>query len=122
MNLFSWLLIGHFIGDWLLQNDEMARGKRSGLFSPHCIVHCAIYSLTQLAVLWYYAPHFSVTPPYFLFLIGIFVSHWIIDATNLAAHWGKWFKQTDTAFVRIVVDQTFHLITLALLIETVLPS
>lgn len=120
MNLFSWLLIGHFIGDWLLQNDEMARGKRMGIFSPQCIVHCTIYSLAQLGTLWIYSTHLSVTPPYFLFGVGVFLTHWLIDATNLASHWGRWFKQTDAPFVRIAVDQTFHFLSLALLITTFL--
>ena len=120
MNLFSWLLVGHFVGDWLLQNDEMARGKRLGLFSYQCLIHCTIYSLTQLATLWIYAMRISTPPPYFLFAVGIFVTHWLIDATNLAARWGQWFKQTDAAFVRIAVDQTFHLITLLILVVTIL--
>ena len=120
MSLFSWLLLGHLVGDWLLQNDEMARGKHSSIISQHCIFHCAIYSLTELIVLWIVSSKFSPSPSYFLFGLGIFFSHWLIDAFNLAAHWGRWIKQTDTMFVRIMVDQTLHLLTLALLVEMIL--
>lgn len=120
MSLFSWLLIGHLIGDWLLQNDNMARYKQSAIFSRQCLFHCTVYSITELAVLWMVTPVALNGSLYILFLLIIFISHWIIDAFSLASRWGRWLKQTDAPFVRIVVDQTFHLITIAVVIETLL--
>ncbi len=120
MSLFSWLLIGHLIGDWLLQNDNMARHKQSAVFSQQCLFHCTVYSITELVVLWMTSPVALNGSLYILFLLTIFISHWIIDAFSLASRWGRWLKQTDAPFVRIVVDQTFHLITIAVVIETLL--
>lgn len=33
-------LVGHLVGDYLLQNDYMALNKKKSSF--HCMVHCSI--------------------------------------------------------------------------------
>ena len=43
MTMFSWLLLGHLLGDWLLQNDWMAQGKRQGFFTLAGLIHFTIY-------------------------------------------------------------------------------
>ncbi len=120
MSVFTWLLIGHLIGDWLLQNDALAQGKRTGIKSIACLLHCLLYTLAQLFTLWIARHYLTQPPPYLLFALFTFATHWLIDATNLAARWGKFIRQTNAAFVRVTVDQTFHLITMAVLIETLL--
>lgn len=120
MSVFTWLLIGHLVGDWLLQNDAMAQGKRTGIKSIACLLHCFLYTLAQVGALWIASKLLPQTPPYLLFALLTFMTHWLIDATNLAACWGILIRQTNAAFVRVTVDQTFHLITLAVLIETLL--
>ena len=49
-----------------------------------------------------------------------FISHWLIDGFQLAARWGAIAGQSSTYFVRIVVDQTFHLLVTAALLEWLL--
>ena len=117
MTLFEWLLVGHLIGDWVFQNDWMARHKQDGLFNRAILVHCAIYTAVLLLV--YFLPS---APPQSLrsFLrVAVFVyfSHWLIDATGLARRWMHFFGQTDVLFMRIAVDQILHVIALALLVE-----
>lgn len=117
MTPFEWLLVSHLIGDWVFQNDWMARHKQNGLLNRAILIHCAVYT----AVLWlvYFllvadSPRLSTS---FLFAFLVYFSHWLIDATGLASRWMRFFRQTDVLFMRIAVDQILHVVALALLVE-----
>ena len=119
MTLFEWLLVGHLIGDWVFQNDWMARHKQNGLFNRAILVHCAIYTAVILLVYF-----LSAAPPQNLravlrIAVFVYLSHWLIDATGLARRWMRFFGQTDVLFMRIAVDQILHVIGLVLLVEFV---
>ncbi len=120
MTLFEWLLVGHLIGDWVLQNDWMARHKQNGLINRAILVHCTVY--TAMLVLVYFLPAASprTLSTALLFAVLVYVSHWLIDATGLARRWMGFFHQTDVLFMRIAVDQILHVVVLALLVEFVL--
>lgn len=120
MTIFEWLLVGHLIGDWVFQNDWMARHKQNGLFNRAILLHCAVY--TFVLVLVYLLPGAAArsTTPTLLFALFVYLSHWLIDATGLASLWMRFFRQTDALFMRIAVDQIFHVVVLALLAEFVL--
>ena len=120
MNLFTWLLLGHCIGDWVLQNDWMAQNKQRTLLNIPCAVHCAVYTLALSVALWLGAPHAFSPLQLGLFLIFIFASHYMIDAPNAAGAWVQFYRQSNTDFVRIVVDQTFHLVVIGALIQLLL--
>ena len=117
MNIFAWFILGHLLGDWLLQSDWMALGKRRGLFTRAGLVHYTVYTLSILGVLYLSneIPRTSSS----LLLIGliVFISHWLIDATNLVKIWMAVAGQRDQIMVRVMVDQTFHLLVLALLAQ-----
>lgn len=117
MNIFTWLLLGHLIGDWMFQNDWMARGKQRRLVTKEILVHCLIYTAVLGATLWVATHEHATAPPYLTILATIFLSHWLIDAANLAGHWVRWWRQSDLLFVRIMVDQTMHVIVLAAVVE-----
>jgi membrane-bound metal-dependent hydrolase YbcI (DUF457 family) len=119
MTLFDWLIIGHFIGDWAFQNEWMVRHKQDSLFNRAVFVHCGIYTLVLLVVLWLTTESLS-GGDFLLFGVVIYLSHWLIDATNAAEHWMHIFQQSNVLFVRIVVDQVAHLLILALLVEFLL--
>lgn len=115
MNTFTWLLIGHLLGDWILQNDWMARGKRTGLLTLPGAVHVAIYTATVVGALW-----FSGTPDRDLaFYLGtgaaVSISHWLIDSGNGAGRWMRLYRQSRLESVRMAVDQVLHLLVLALI-------
>jgi hypothetical protein len=44
----------------------------------------------------------------------VFLSHWLIDGTNLVQQWMRWVGQRDQVMVRVVIDQTLHLLVLAI--------
>ncbi|MEZ4662007.1 MAG: DUF3307 domain-containing protein [Caldilineaceae bacterium] len=120
MNLFTWLFLGHLLGDWVLQNDWMAQNKQRALLNISCLVHCAIYTFTLTLTLWLGRSASYTSAQFSLFFVLTFISHYLIDATNAAGAWSQLFRQSKSVFVRIVVDQTFHLVVIAALIELLL--
>ncbi len=69
MNLFSWLLVGHLVGDWVFQSDWMAQGKRQGLVTPAGMVHFVVYTaVTNHPALQFYKK--SGLSPLYTTLLG----------------------------------------------------
>ena len=114
MVTFLWLSLGHLVGDWLLQNDWMARGKRAGLFTFPGTVHFTIYTAAVMGALWLSGVWDGGPVAYFVGL-AVFLSHWLIDGADLAGWWMRTYRQSDREMVRVMVDQTLHLLVLALL-------
>ena len=115
MNIFDWLLIGHLLGDWLLQNDWMARGKKQAFFTCAGMVHFTLYTATTLGTLWFSNTVATTMTLYLGFGAFIFTSHWLIDATDVVERWMRLYQQSNLALVRLMVDQALHLLVLALL-------
>ena len=111
MDTFSWLLLGHLVGDWVLQNNWMADGKRASVLTLPGVVHCAVY--TAAVVLARRLAGYG--DPYALLWssVAVFVSHWVVDVLDVARHWTRLALHCDRAFVRLVIDQTLHLVVLA---------
>ena len=115
MNTFDWLMMGHFVGDWLLQNDWMAKGKKRRLFNLAGLAHLAAYTTTVVGAFWFSGVR-DRQPAFYLALGAIvLVSHWLIDATRLVERWMRFYRQSDLEVVRLMVDQTLHLLVLAAL-------
>jgi hypothetical protein len=119
MDMFSWLLLGHLLGDWLFQNDWMARGKRRSLVTLAGMAHFVTYTVMVLLMFWLFNK--SEVNLVLALTVGtiVFVSHWLIDATNVVQGWMRFYGQSDREMVRVMVDQTLHILTLGLL--TVVP-
>lgn len=120
MSTFIWLFLGHLIGDWLFQNDWMAKNKQNSFVTLPGMAHFAIYTLCIVATVLFFIDHQMTALEFWAFAAIVFGTHWLIDALNLAFHWGRLVQQSDLLLVRIVVDQTFHLLVLALLIHAYL--
>ncbi|MBX3010178.1 MAG: DUF3307 domain-containing protein [Caldilineaceae bacterium] len=117
MNIFTWLLVGHLVGDWMFQNDWMARGKQRRFFNKEIFVHCCAYTVVVALSLWLGSQHHTVSPPYLTIVLLIFLSHWFIDAGQLADRWTRLWRQSRLDMVRMMVDQTMHIIVLAAVAE-----
>jgi hypothetical protein len=115
MNTFGWFLLGHLVGDWLLQNDWMARGKREGLLTKAGAMHFTLYTATILGALWLSGYRDGGTATMLTLSAIVFLSHWLVDAGNVAGRWMHLYRQSDLEVVRVLVDQTLHLLVLALL-------
>lgn len=88
MNKIITLIFCHLLGDYVLQNDFLAKTK--GINWYHMIVHCFLYCF-----------------PFYIFfgldwkLLFIFVTHVIIDTLKARYH-----------EINYVVDQLFHYLML----------
>ena len=116
MNAFTWLLVGHMVGDWLLQSDWMAREKKQSFISKAGMTHFVLYTIVVMAMVWLFCGD-GKSPIYYLAIgLVIFVSHWLIDATTIVERWMQFYGQdSNRDFMRIIVDQTMHLVVLAVL-------
>ncbi|MCE7986292.1 MAG: DUF3307 domain-containing protein [Caldilinea sp. CFX5] len=112
MTPFGWLCLSHLIADWMLQSDWMARGKRTRLTSVAGLVHYTIYTILIVFTLLFIAPTLDATR-YLLLGSLVFTSHWLIDGTDLVQWWMRWVGQRDQSMVRLVIDQTLHLLVLS---------
>lgn len=107
----NWLL-AHFIGDYILQNDWMAIGKKKSNFI--CFIHIAFYMLPFIFT--------SVTPIQFI-LIG--TQHYVQDRSKFIA----WFCSVTGKFQsevgnkntlpwgHFIVDNIFHVIWIMFVIK-----
>lgn len=112
MTPFSWLCLSHLVADWMLQSDWMACGKRTKFTSVAGLTHYAIYTAVVALTLFLLFPQLALTN-HLLINTFVFLSHWLIDGTNLVQQWMRWVGQRDQLLVRLVIDQTLHLLVLA---------
>jgi hypothetical protein len=126
LTIFEKILLGHLVGDYLLQSKKMAIEKSTkglnGLM--WCFFHCVLYTLVICLFT-------STTEPIKIFLI--FMSHFPVDRWSLANKWLKIirgrnfmtaykskaeFHEIDLSFstiVYVVVDNTIHLLLMAII-------
>jgi hypothetical protein len=101
-------IYAHLIGDYLLQNDWMARNKKSN--SIACLVH----------VLTYMIP-FLFTDFNLLQLVLIALQHYIQDRTTLIAwffkvtHKYQGMTGTDLFWANVITDNVVHILFMALI-------
>lgn len=113
------LLLGHLVGDYLLQNEWMAQNKSNNDFTGwfSAIVHCVIYTLAVCLIMWNFDP---------LWMGAVFVSHFFIDKFAFGYWYLKHIKGLDTysykmvylselragfnAVIYTVTDNTMHLL------------
>lgn len=114
MTLELKLIIGfvlHLVGDYLLQNDWMAREKTRN--SGVALAHATVYALPFLLVCWSW------------WWVLLWLSHFFIDRYRLAVWWIKltnWNWQSRefgygdekpryiAVWLMIIIDNTFHLL------------
>ena len=95
-------ILAHFIGDFLLQNDWQAIGKKKS--NLICTIHVLLYILP-----------FLLTELNYIQLILIFIQHWIQDRTSFVAWWCKKMgsfqgelKMNSLPWGHFIIDQIFH--------------
>jgi hypothetical protein len=110
---FAWLVIGHLVGDWVAQNDWMAKGKRRSLMNLPGLAHFAVYTASVLGAGWLSGLQGRPLAWYVPLGAAVFLSHWLIDGTRLVNLWMRVARQSDLDTVQLMVDQTLHLLGLA---------
>lgn len=103
-------LVGHLVGDFLLQNDYQALNKKQRTWP--CLVHCLLWTLSVAAFSWFWHP---------VWLLGLFLSHFVQDRTDIIRCWMMFNGQKEFATGKlapwsiIVVDQVWHIVTIFVL-------
>jgi len=77
-DFFATLILGHLIGDYLLQNKWMAMNKSGSTWK--CAVHCLIYTAAVAATTW-------PTVHGWQWSLLVFASHFPVDRWSLADKW-----------------------------------
>jgi hypothetical protein len=92
MDWFSKILLGHFVGDYLLQNEWMALNKsRESSWAPG-LVHACLYTLSICMFTWDWR---------LSWILVVFISHWPVDKWSLAEVWLKLINgRTLTGFMK----------------------
>lgn len=109
MTLFSYLIVGHLVGDFLLQTSWMAEGKAKK-WAP-LLLHCIVYT-SAICVSFLVA---TGNIPIIMIAI-VFSSHVILDRRTFVAWWSKTImgvKNGKPVWLLIMVDQVFHVLILA---------
>jgi hypothetical protein len=80
--MFERLLLGHLLGDYLLQNKWMALTKSKNTLEGWmaAIIHCCLYSLAVCFFMWNFD---------YIWFIVVFNSHFWIDKFALAERYKK---------------------------------
>ena len=101
-------IVGHLVGDYILQNNYLAMNKKKN--SWVCFLHCYLYTLSVNICT------FNVWPLWCYILI--FLEHFVQDRTYVI-DWlmdyvlgQREFRQNLTPWSSIVVDNVFHILFL----------
>ena len=119
MSLFDWLLVGHLVGDFLLQTDGMAKYKAQSW--TWMLKHVGLYLAVMALVLGAYA----LSTPVALWGLGlallfIAVTHIILDRREFTLAWMRLIGITsDLGLLIIVADQVFHVLVLVFVVQIV---
>lgn len=128
LTIFEQIIIGHLVGDYLLQSKKMAIAKSDKTLNGWlwCLTHCVIYTLCICLFT-------ATTEP--IKIILIFMSHFPVDHWSLAVKWlkiikGRTFAKTMepsnvlnvfdlsfTAIVYVVVDNTIHILLILIIFK-----
>lgn len=111
MNQFDVLLIGHLIGDFLLQTGWMAKYKATKWLP--LLTHVSVYTAV-IAVLGTFSGGLSLTA-----LAIVFFGHILLDRKTFVMFWVQRVqtaKGPEKVWLSIVADQIFHIILLAIAI------
>lgn len=111
MSPFDWLLIGHLIGDFLLQTSWMAKYKATKWLP--LLSHVSVYTLVVASFGWFFG---GLS---FAGIAVIFIGHVLLDRKTFVAFWVRHIqtaKGPEQAWLSIMADQIFHVILLAVAI------
>ncbi len=104
---FVVLILTHFISDWFFQLRKWAIKKRKN-WKPR-LYHSIQYSIV-------FIPSLLVLHINLLWLIYLFITHFIIDSYKIVEFWNKiltFGEKTKTPeFIQIVQDQIIHILLL----------
>lgn len=114
--MFASALLGHLVGDFILQNDYFARRKKED--SIACALHCLTWTLS--VCLFGQITHLGAAA-------WLFLTHFAIDRTCFVAWFMQWnnqevFQEKLAPWSSIMVDNIFHLLTIWVVYNFLVPG
>lgn len=112
------LLLGHLVGDYVLQWHKMGINKKTSGYIGfmYCFVHCVLYTCSVCLFIQRWD---------LIAVIGIFLSHWIVDRYKWLQVLHSRFYGRPTVcsgdslgvFCYIALDNTIHLVLMFLILK-----
>ena len=98
--IYRGLVLGHLLGDFYLQNDEMVRRKKKekDILNLHCTVYCLIVAVCS----FWFVPSVS-GGSYLIYLMVLMATHWGIDYAK------NHLNKKDGQCFAFIADQAAHL-------------
>jgi hypothetical protein len=116
-DIFLFLLIGHFVFDWLLQTDRQAIFKSKS--RSVLLEHCVLYSAGMCMFVAIGTRMLGIkSPDELLVVLFLFVTHILLDDYSFHSWWKRKIKlmppdrDKDTLWLTICIDQIWHIIVL----------
>lgn len=117
--LFIWLVMGHFVFDWLLQTNWMAMNKKNNPFA--LLVHSLVYALGVTITLFFAIGAMPTLSVFAVVFSPLFVSHVLLDSYHFHVWWCIYIKRMPPdeipLWMLICIDQIWHILILFGLIE-----
>ena len=117
MSLFDWLLVAHLFGDFALQADSMASNKEQQWSWMFRHVGCYLIPVTLVIGVFALTQHI---PAWWALLALLFITgtHIVLDRRTFTVAWMRLVGASpDHPWLPIVVDQVFHVLTLAIVAQ-----
>ena len=117
-NTLTLAIVGHLVGDYLLQTDWMAKNKKRDSFP--CLVHCYLWTISVMFFSgWTNLIEWNRLLAVTVFWI-LFLTHFIQDRTQIIVWWMrlKWKDQSEftkypmAPWSLVVVDNVWHIVTI----------
>lgn len=108
--MLTYAIVGHLVGDYLLQNDWMALGKKRS--TPICAIHCLLWTAAVMIASGWWA---------WWVPLALFLPHFAQDRTNVVKWWmgrigqGAFLQPPMSPWSIIVVDNVWHIVALAVI-------
>ena len=101
-------LIGHLVGDYLLQTEWQAANKKAAGLQGWlaCLSHCALWTLSVIV----FTGWWSVKV-----VLLVFISHIVLDRTYFVAWYLRVLRKGQEKWLQIVCDNVMHLVLLWLI-------
>ena len=101
-------IVGHLVGDYLLQNDWMALNKKQKSFP--CLIHCSIWTASVCVFSGWHSLQV---------ISALFLPHFLQDRTQVIKFWmtkinrqQKFTEPPMSPWSLIVVDNVWHILTI----------
>jgi hypothetical protein len=102
-------IVGHLVGDYILQNDFLANGKKKSTLI--CALHCLLWTLAVVAFAGWWVWWIPIV---------LFITHFAQDRTTFVRWWMGKVGQNGFAthlapWSIIAVDNVMHIVVLAVI-------